>query len=435
MRSSGFKQKYLGQLAAAMTLVTATAGGALAAPQETVLYSFQSGTSDGQVPAAGVTLDGMGNVYGTAESGGALGGGVVFKVTPDGTETVLHSFMGGANDGFGPQGALLIDKKGNLYGTTTLGGASGHGALFKLAPDGKLRLLHSFAGSGDGNQPEGDLLADKAGNIYGAAAIGGADFTCHTKGNGLNSGCGTVYKLAPDGTFTTLHAFEHPDKQGLIPTGFLVADPQGNLYGTTETGGGDKPCPAGPISYGCAVVFEVSPSGAFSVLHAFTGGSDGAFPYVGLLRDSQGNLYGATTGGGNLALCDTPVGQQKGCGVIFKLSPSGALSVLHTFTAGDDGAGPAGSLIADCKGNLYGTTSYGGAAGNGTVFQIAPDGTFTTLYAFQGSPDGSSPFFSGVVADGEGNLYGTTEGGGATGNGAVFKLTNTGFVTGAACGS
>ena len=453
MQSYGFTRKTLVPLASALALAAATASGASAATA-TLLYSFKTGTSDGQLPFADVTLDSQGNIYGVTSAGGAVDAGVVYKVAPDGTETVLHSFVGGDNDGAYPSSNVLLDRAGNLYGLTFSGGGTGCGGggcgtVYKLAPDGKVTLLHSFAGDGDGNGPQGDLLADAAGNLYGAAAIGGGDATCAVHGFGKDSGCGTLFKVAPDGAFTVLHTFENPLKQGAIPQGFLIADAQGNLYGVTETNGETTPCPAGVAQKGCGVVFKLSTSGAYSVLHAFTGDSDGGVPYGGPIGDAQGDLYGATLAGGNLGICDYTVGDGKGCGVLYKLTPGGTLTTLHTFTGGADGAAPTSRLTADCKGNLYGTAEFGGddkakacansfgVNGCGTVFKITPEGIFSVLHTFHGAPkDGSQPIFTGVVADGAGNLYGATPAGGANGVGAVYKLTDTGFATtGKACSS
>ncbi|HMK89011.1 MAG TPA: choice-of-anchor tandem repeat GloVer-containing protein [Methylocystis sp.] len=445
-------------LAAAIALAAATADGASAAPKETILHFFQLGTSDGQTPDAGLAMDSKGNLYGTTEFGGALNQGVAFKISPDGKETVLHSFVGGDNDGAGPLGSLLPDKDGNLYGTTAGGGKSGKGVVFKLAPpsggsatDWTETLLHTFTGGGDGNQPAGALLLDKDGNLYGAAPLGGDDKTCDLNGFGPNSGCGTVFKITPDGAFSVLYAFEHVS-DGDSPNGFLIADTQGDLYGLANGGGDDTPCPADAFEKGCGTVFKLTPpsgsatSWTKTTLYTFTGGSDGGLPYTGVIADSKGNLYGTTFEGGKPG-CDA--GEYgKGCGAVFKLAPGGTLTTLHAFTGGSDGGGPTSTLIADCKGNLYGTATLGGdlkacSGGCGTVFKITPDGAFSVLYAFKGAPnDGTVPELAGVIADSEGNLYGTTQGGGVTGgqnglfgNGTVYKLTDTGFVTGKACSS
>jgi len=449
MRPYGFTRKTLVPLASAMTLAAATTVGALAAPKETVLYSFKAGTSDGAYPSQDVIRDSQGNIYGMTQEGGALNAGVVYKVAPDGTETVLHSFVGGANDGSSPNGAPLLDKHGNLYGATIYGGAANSGVVFKLAPNGKLTLLHSFTGKDDGANPQGALLVDAAGNLYGAASLGG-ESTCSIKGFPAGSGCGTLWKLAPDGTFTVLHTFENPDKEGAIPQGSLNADAQGNLYGVTEISGEAKQCLADTFENGCGTVFKLTSSGVFSLLHTFTGGSDGGIPYGGLTADAQGNLYGSTIGGGNDKLCVGTGGDDgRGCGTLFKLSPEGTLTTLYTFTGGADGSSPTSRLIGDCDGNRYGTADFGGdvkakacaqsdgVSGCGAVFKLSASGAFSVLYTFQGSPkDGAGPIFTGVVADSAGNLYGATSSGGADGVGTVYKLTDTGFATtGKACPS
>ena len=255
--------------------------------------------------------------------------------------------------------------------------------------------------------PRNGLIADSAGNLYGTTSGGGASYK------------GVVFKLAPDGTETVLHSFPGFPSDGNSPYAGLIADSAGNLYGTTLSR--DSVSHAG-------VVFKLAPNGTAgwteTVLHSFTGfPTDGALPYAGLIADSAGNLYGATTGGG-----------ASGQGVVFKLAPDGTETVLHAFTGGSDGAYPGvGPLIADSAGNLYGTTQVGGASGQGVVFKLAPNGTGgwteSVLYSFTGGSDGGQPFYGSLIADGAGNLYGTTVGGGASGAGVVFKLSGTGFVT------
>ena len=259
--------------------------------------------------------------------------------------------------------------------------------------------------------PRNGLIADSAGNLYGTTSGGGASYK------------GVVFKLAPDGTETVLHSFPGFPSDGNSPYAGLIADSAGNLYGTTLSR--DSVSHAG-------VVFKLAPNGTAgwteTVLHSFTGfPTDGALPYAGLIADSAGNLYGATTGGG-----------ASGQGVVFKLAPDGTETVLHAFTGGSDGAYPGvGPLIADSAGNLYGTTTGGGggpgASGQGVVFKLAPNGTGgwteSVLYSFTGGSDGGQPFYGSLIADGAGNLYGTTVGGGASGAGVVFKLSGTGFVT------
>ncbi|HEY4846907.1 MAG TPA: choice-of-anchor tandem repeat GloVer-containing protein, partial [Methylocella sp.] len=363
----------------------------------------------------GLIADSSGNLYGTTIQGGASNTGVVFKLSPGGTETVLHSFKLDSN-GANPVAGLIADSAGNLYGTTESGGASQRGVVFKLSPDGtSFMALHSFCVDfplcSDGRFPQAGLIADSAGNLYGTTRLGGA------------SDNGVVFKLSPDGSFAVLHSFTGSD--GFLPEAGLIADNAGNLYGTTLAGGGGSGCLG---SSGCGVVFKLSPGGTETVLHSFTGGSDGSGPTAGLIADSAGNLYGTTTNGGGGG---GPECVGSGCGVVFKLSPGGTETVLHSFSF-SDGANP-GALIADSAGNLYGTTltggaSNGGAAHGGVVFKLSPGGTYTVLYTFCRLPscsDGDMPA-AGLIADNAGNLHATTSNGGANA-GVVFKLAGTGF--------
>ena len=222
--------------------------------------------------------------------------------------------------------------------------------------------------------------------------------------------------LAPGAQGQTLNILYdfHGGLDGSQPTSTLVMDTQGNLYGTAQTAGAS----------GAGTVFEVAPSGAETVLYAFTGGKDGDTPYAGVVFDTQGNLYGTTLYGGSTACGAT------GCGVVFKVTPAGQESVVYAFAGGSDGFYPRGTLIIDSQGNLYGTTQYGGAPGSfGTVFKISPSGAETVLYRFGGYPsDGAFPF-AGVTLDAQGNLYGTTEAGGKYGVGTVFELASAGAET------
>ncbi|MGH6848236.1 MAG: choice-of-anchor tandem repeat GloVer-containing protein [Methylocella sp.] len=408
----------------AVLVLAAAGGGASAAPAETVLHSFTGGISDGGTPRAGLIADSKGNLYGTTVFGGGSGNGAVFKLSPSGTETVLHSFTGGS-DGLFPIGGLIADGNGNLFGTTIEGGASGAGVVFKLSPGGTETVLHAFAGGSDGANPVAGLIADSSGNLYGTALNGGA--------SGCNGGsrCGVVFKLSPSGTETVLYSFTG-GSDGANPRAGLIADSSGNFYGTTEGSGAFK----------FGTVFKLSPSGTETVLYSFKGGSDGRFPEAGLIADSSGNLYGTTVEGGGSEGC------VFGCGVVFKLSPGGTYTVLYAFTGGSDGQFPSAGLIADSNGNLYGTAERGGASGCdafgcGVVFKLSPGGTETVLHSFTGDFTGSGGAIprAGLIADSSGNLYGTTELGGASsgcdslGCGVVFKLTGTGFVPPAACGS
>jgi len=372
-------------------LMLAVAPAAVAAPAETVLYSFSGSNGDGASPNAGLTADSAGNFYGTTVYGGASSFGTVFKVTPSGSETVLYSFTGGS-DGSNPNGGLIADGAGNLYGTATFGGASGAGTVFRLSPSGVLTVLHSFAWS-DGAFPYARLLADNAGNLYGTTVNGGG------------ASCGTVFKLAPDGTMTVLYSFAC-SADGGAPYGGLIADSAGNLYGTTSGGGASS----------AGTVFKLTPSGTETVLYSFSGSPDGASPHAGLTADSAGNFYGTTVHGG-----------MSNAGTVFKLALGGTESVLYSFTCGTDGANPNAALLMDSAGSLYGTSPGGCAASNGTVFKVTAGAT-TVLYSFAGGADGAIPY-APLIADGAGNLYGTTYSGGASFVGTVFKLADAGFVT------
>jgi len=326
---------------------------------------------------------------------------------------VLHQFSSDYPqhyDGLAPYGGLIFDAAGNLYGTTASGGER-EGTVFKLTPntDGSWTesVLYGFGfNGGDGSSPMAGPILDAAGNLYGTTYLGGGQ------------GVGTVFDLTPnpDGswTHTVLHTF-YPSQwgdAGIWPYAGLILDAAGNLYGTTVGGG----------AYGYGVVFELTPnldgSWTESVLYSFTGGTDGANPYAGLIFDNTGNLYGATVGGG-----------LYGYGVVFKLKPhangSWTEKVLHKFTGGKEGANPYAALVFDIAGNLYGTTVNGGPYGYGVAYKLTPNtaGCWTPkiLHKFTGGKDGANPY-AALVLDAAGNLYGTTWAGGTHGLGVVFKL-------------
>lgn len=369
-------------------------------PPFQVVHSFD-GTSDGSYSFTGLLSDGAGDFYGTASQGGntgcnGFGCGTVFKIAPDGTETVLHEFSN-YSDGAVPYGGLIQDAAGNLYSTTYEGGTYNAGIVYEVAPNGTETVLYSFTGGSDGANPESTLVMDKAGNLYGTAAFGG-------------TGCcnGTVFKLAPNGTETTLYQFTGGTDGG-EPGAGVILDKAGNLYGTTTAGGLTSNC----YPIGCGTVFKVTPGGTESVLYTFTGGNDGGQPAAALIKDKAGNFYGTTT-----------IGGATGNGVVFKLAPDGTETVLYAFQGGSDGSWPYAALKLDKAGNLFGTTYYGGASGCGTVYEISPSGTETILYTFQCGSDGASPASNLTLY--RGHLYGTTANGGlndcAGGCGVVFSV-------------
>ena len=296
----------------------------------------------------------------------SIGCGVAFRLDATGNETVLHKFTG-SPDGYSPEALLVEDSAGNLYGTTINGGTGGAGTVFKLNTAGEKTILYNFTGGSDGCSPGPGVILDSAGNLYGVTSGGGP------------GGCdsyGVVFKVDTAGNETVLHTFGGGDGAG--PDSVLLFDSQGNLYGTTASGGSSDVC---DYDVGCGTIFELSPqSGSWTetVLYNFcsrSGCADGQAPLRGpLVMDSAANLYGTTYWGGNSRNCNG-----EGCGVVFKLDTSGNETVLHNFTGGADGASPMGGLTAGPAGSLYGAAQQGGdqcKAGNGqgcgTVFKITP---------------------------------------------------------------
>lgn len=384
-----------------------------------VLYNFcsQPKCADGYYSSGNLLLDKNGNLYGTTELGGTTGScdgnpngcGTVFELTPAGTYTVLYSFSP-FPDGSYPT-TLMFNEMGNLYGTTLSGGAYQYGGtVFELTSTGTERVLYSFTGGADGSPPQGPLVSDVQGNLYGTTQDGGP-YPCFEA-----FGCGTVFELSPDGTETTFYAFTGGADDGESHAG-LIRDAQGNFYGTTA-----QAEDAGPEM---GTVFKLTPSGIETPLYSFSGGKDGSAPLAGLVMDAEGNLWGTTYYGGKQSCYD---GLENGCGVVFKVSKSGKETVRHKFTGEKDGGYPTSSLVEDAQGNLYGTTYYGGSKacsgppnGCGVIFKIPKKGKEVVLHTFTGGADGGFPNAS-LVLDAQGNLYGTTLYGGANGKGVVFKV-------------
>lgn len=374
-----------------------------AAGSVTVLHHF--GGSDGANPEATLIQASDGSFYGTTNQGGPGNDGTVFKVTPSGTLTTIHAFSD--DHGFIPKGGLIQATDGSFYGTTNVGGGpTSLGSVFRMDASGNLTTLHTFNGANGTFPNHCRLVQGSDGALYGTTSAGGGP---------SGSGYGTVFKVTTAGAFTKLHSFSLVD--GASPSAGLTRGSDGNLYGLTFDGG--------PYSSGTA--YRISPTGTFTSLHFFNG-NDGKFPFGTLIQGSDGSLYGTTNGGG-----------ANGAGTVFKMDASGGVTTLHSFSGGD-GAQPYGGLVQGLDGNLYGTTTIGGKGhgvndGDGTVFRITPSGTFTSLHSFVRS-DGAIP--NGEMTVGrDGNLYGTTSQGGASynpatyqsGHGSVFRITPAGALT------
>ncbi|HVV63969.1 MAG TPA: choice-of-anchor tandem repeat GloVer-containing protein [Rhizomicrobium sp.] len=323
---------------------------------ETVLHAFQAG-DDGAFPIAGPVMDAAGNLYGATLNGGAhCGCGTIYKITPDGAETVVYAFRGG-KDGASPLGQLAIDAKGNLYGTTSAGGVDcngfgvGCGTVFEFEPaTGKHKVLHSFAGGGgDGVYPAAGVTPGKDGAFYGTTANGGLD--C----DGTGQGCGVVYRVTAKGDEKVLYAFAGGGA-GAYPAAGVAIDGDGALWGTTNNGGVD--CDGSGA--GCGVAYKLAQDGTETSLHVFKGGDDGAYPRATPYLDGQGNAYATTAEGG---------GANDG-GVVFRIDAGGKEQIVYSFQGGEDGGGPFSGLTADAVGDLYGTTFAGGAFASGAVYRL-----------------------------------------------------------------
>jgi uncharacterized repeat protein (TIGR03803 family) len=385
------------------------------------LHSFCSSGSpctDGSNPVFGGLVQGTdGNFYGTTYSGGAFNFGTVFQITPTGTLTTLYSFCSQQNcaDGSNPYGGLVQGTDGNFYGTTSLGGqnsGSGCGTAFRITPSGALTTLYVFGSQtdlSDGVNPYATMVQGTDGNFYGTTSSGG-------NGLGGSNAWGTLFRITPRGTLTTLYNFcsQTNCADGATPGGPLTLGSDGNFYGTTSGGGNQG-----------GTIFKFTPTGTFTALYSFcsqSGCTDGANPeYSGLVEASDGNFYGTTINGGSW-----------GEGTVFKIAPNGALTTVYSFNCSQagcqNGRNPYAGLIQATDGNLYGTTLKGGGNGGdfGTVFKISLSGTLTALYSFcsqTSCTDGVSPY-SPVLEGTDGNVYGTTYSGGAVPNGygTVFSL-------------
>jgi hypothetical protein len=442
-------QKFFYHLSAMLVLAILAAPVASAQSTFATIHEF-TGT-DGALPVGNLVSDSAGNLYGVAAVGGEQDTkgcfftagycGSVFKLAKSSVgvwqRTVLYRFSGGS-DGGNPFAGLVIDSNGNLYGTTVWGGL-GHGVVFELSPTATgvwvETVLYGFQGGNDGYYPEGSLVFDAAGNLYGTT-YGGGTGLC-----GFAVTCGTVFELSRNSNGgwneTVIYNFNSVS-DGAFPQVGMIFDPHGNLYGTTAAGGNTSNTYCGYPYYGCGTVFELSPSSAGgwtkTTLYTFSDGPDGASPDAGLIFDAAGSLYGTAAGGGDINGCN-----YFGCGVVFKLSPNSAAgwteTVLHAFKSngsniGAGGGAPIASLVFDSAHNLYGTASQGGSLGAGVVFKLShsPSKSWqeTLLHAFSG-PDGAGPA-SGLLLDSAGTLIGTTTYGGVFNAGNACADTSCGVV-------
>ena len=361
-----------------------------AAVNFTNLFSFSQ--TNGAFASAGLVQARDGNFYGTTAFGGSGSYGTIFQMTPSGAVTNLLSF--GNTNGAGPRAGLVQGADGSFYGTTYNGGSNNAGTVFQLTTNAALTTLTTFA-LGTGGHPLAGLTLGQDGNFYGTTSFGGTNIG------------GTVFELMTNQTVTTLVSFDvnNSANTGNSPYAALVQANDGSLYGTTELGG---------TNGGYGTIFKLMTNGTFASLYSFSG-TNGANPYAGLVRGSDGNFYGTAFSGG-----------ANGYGTVFRFATDGTLTTLASF-GNTNGANPQAGLVQGSDGNFYGTTSAGGAytnqsgLGYGTIFKLTTNGTLTTLVSFDGT-NGASPQ-AALVQSVDGSFYGTTAQGGANGYGTVFRLS------------
>lgn len=361
--------------------------------------------TNGAAPKGGLIQGADGNLYGTTVEGGTNNAGTVFRVSPDGqTLDTLYSFTGGA-DGASPSAALAQGVDGNFYGTAYSGGATNAGTVFQITPGGAFNLIAPLSVT-NGANPDAALIQAGDGSWYGATDDGGPFTNVEYAAYDL-VGYATLFRVTTNGELTAEYCFANTN--GARPE-TLALGPDGSFYGTTLWGGN---LPSSPKLLGYGTIFHLATNGVLTTLYAFKGGADGGWPYAGLVLGKDGSFYGNTFNGGELFY---------NYGVIFRISPGGTYTNLHTFD-GSDGANPVGSLIQGSDSNLYGTTSgAGGGPYLGSVFEISTNGAFAPLHTFTGTADGKFPFGALLQAS-DGTFWGTTSAGGAYGKGTIFRLS------------
>lgn len=368
----------------------------------TTLVNFNGG--NGALPTSGALIQGTdGNFYGTTTAGGSTNNGTIFKVTPSGNLTTIYSVCSQplCTDGWGAS-TLVLGANGTMYGSTATGGPNtctdrfgtgGCGTIFQIDPSGVLTTLHDFAGS-DGDAPNGPPIVGTDGNLYETTLYGGA--------NNL----GTIFQITPGGHLTSLYSFCNGSgcTGGVVPMP-LIQGTDGNFYGTTFN-----------------TIYKVTPQGVETTLHTFSG-NDGNAVYAPLVQASNGNFYGVASAGGNGTTASCDQSGNSGFGTIFQITPSGVFTTLYSFQGSNDGATPNTTLMQATDGSLYGTTACGGANGAGTIFSIAPAGVFTPLYSFAAPAGKGAVVQGGLVQGADGSFYGTTPANGTNNDGTVFKLS------------
>ena len=395
-----------------LLLMTLLFTGLTAATAQTFKVFFTFNFTDGSSPNGGLITDSAGNFYGTTQFGGTSNRGLVFKLDPSGQQTILYTFTG-ASDGGIPIGRLIRDTAGNLYGITSLGGdpTCSCGTVFKLATNGSLKVLHAFKGGKDGSQNQGQ---PELGLVMVNGDLYGSASFGGVSGCDGTLGCGIVFKVTQSGKETVLHRFTG-QADGAFPQD-LTGDKAGNIYGAT--GGSYKAGNAGTI-------FKFDTTGKMTTLYTFPGGAAGNSPRWHLLRNASGTFHGVTQFGGDTTNCAIA---SAGCGVVFTVDASAKERVLHTFgKKASGGEEPSGGLF-DVAGNFYGVTVYGGTVnsnctfGCGVVYRVNNSGNFSVLYRFTGGADGGLPSGS-LTEDASGNLYGATDQGGNGNNGVIYEIT------------